>query len=205
MWKLSLAKRIRTGAALAVVFLLVLATNRMDSNHFIIVQKSLTTVYEDRLLAKDYIYKISRQLQIKKNIIYNGDMNQIEWTINMANDSIDVLVYKFSQTELTETEALRFESFQNNLNELNKLEQNLSQVELINEELPSLNVREDRYSQLYEELDILSKIQLDEAKREISHSTRTINASNLISRLEIGALIIIGLLIQMLIFFKPLR
>jgi hypothetical protein len=65
MRKLTHFQKIKIAAASLVVFLLVLATNIMDNNHFDIVQQSLETVLDDRLVAKDYIYKISRQIHLK--------------------------------------------------------------------------------------------------------------------------------------------
>lgn len=204
-WKLSLAQRIRAGAALVVVFLLVLATNMMDNSHFKIVQKTLTTVYEDRLLAKDYIYKISRLLQIKKKAIQNLDAEGISIVNQSVNDSIQSLISIYAGTELTEKEAVRFESLKKNLARLAVLERNTPKNESFDRELTTSKTIEDLLLPIYADLDALSQIQLEESRREIKYSNRTIDTSNLISRIEIGVLIVIGVLIQMLIFIKPLK
>lgn len=134
-WKFSLGQRIRTGVALLVVFLLVLATNMMDSNHFRIVQSNLTTIYEDRLLAKDYLYKISRQIQVKRELIQRSDIEQWSDLNTALNDSIQILNDRFASTQLTENEALVFESLKRNIRSLREYELKLQRNDPLNTEL----------------------------------------------------------------------
>ncbi|MEQ8580873.1 MAG: MCP four helix bundle domain-containing protein [Marinoscillum sp.] len=203
-WKFSLAQRIRMGLAMLVVFLLILATNLVDRRYFNVVQKSITTVYEDRLLAKDYIYKISRQLQKKRDFLAIEDKAQVKKKIIHANDSIQILTTKFAATRLTDHEAILFESLKKNLDELYDHERRWSLDASFREEGLTAETIDNTFQAIYDDLDALAKIQIEEGKNEIIISTETINTSNLISRLEIVMLVIIGVLIQLLIFLKPL-
>ncbi|VXD19647.1 MCP four helix bundle domain-containing protein [Marinoscillum sp. 108] len=203
-WKFSLGQRIRTGAALLVVFLLVLATNMMDSNHFRIVQSNLTTIYEDRLLAKDYLYKISRQIQAKRELIQRSDIEQWSDLNTALNDSIQILNDRFASTQLTENEALVFESLKRNIRSLREYELKLQRNDPLNTELTTSG-SERYFTAVYDDLDALFKIQLEESDKVISNANRAIDTSNLISRIEIGVLIAIGLLIQLLVFMRPLK
>lgn len=204
-WKLSFAQKIRSAAALVVVFLLVLGTNMMDNHHFSIVKESLTSVYEDRLVAKGHLYKITRLLQLKKNTYQLNDGEQMVKINQMANDSIQVLLDKFGTTRLTENEVKTFESLKSNLNKLYKYDQQLSQNEISNNDLPFLDVVESQYIEVMKDLDALSQIQMSEGKREVINSNRAIETSELISQIEMAALILIGFIIQLLIFVKPLK
>ncbi|WP_420578247.1 MCP four helix bundle domain-containing protein [Ekhidna sp.] len=204
-WKLSFAQRIRAGAALAVVFLLIIATNLIDKNHFRIVKENLTTVYEDRLLAKNYLYRISRHVQQKKEVLQSAD-NDESGELHLAiNDSIGMFMDKFASTKLTERESLRFESLQKNIQALKKFENTSVTSESITPEAPISTNSEQYFEAVFQDLDALFKIQLEEGSRVISSSNQTIQSSDLITKLEIGALIIIGFLIQLLIFLKPLK
>ncbi|MFH6984978.1 MCP four helix bundle domain-containing protein [Marinoscillum luteum] len=203
-WKFSLGQRIRTGVALLVVFLLVLATNMMDSNHFRIVQSNLTTIYEDRLLAKDYLYKISRQIQVKRELIQRSDIEQWSDLNTALNDSIQTLNDRFASTQLTENEALVFESLKRNIRSLREYELKLQRNDPLNTELTTSG-SERYFTAVYDDLDALFKIQLEESDKVISNANRAIDTSNLISRIEIGVLIAIGLLIQLLVFMRPLK
>jgi hypothetical protein len=204
-WKLTLPQKLRTAAALIIVFLVILATNLIDSNHFSIVQTSLTSVYEDRLLAKNYIYKISRQMQMKQDIL-EGSYPEDGVKVNeMANDSIAKLLSKYAETRLTEKESKYFESLSSKISSLNNYEEKFGIWGIINGELASMNTAESYYTRIFDDLDALSEIQIIEGKREIFISNETINRSNLISKIEIGALIIIAVMLQLLIFIKPLK
>lgn len=191
-----MVQKLKAVGALAVVFLLVLATNKMDSNHFKVVKRSLSTIYKDRLVAQDYIYRLSINLQDKKlDLALEDKVN------HHLNDSINHLVEQYAETKLTASEARYFQSFRNSLDELYSLERNF-------EENPAQEHKQEIYQQhiaLNQQLDELSKIQLKEGKRQIEISNRSISTSDLISNIEIGVLIVIGLIIQALIFFKPMR
>ncbi len=204
-WKLSFAQKIRSAAALVVVFLLVLGTNMMDKHHFSIVKESLTSVYEDRLVAKGHLYKITRLLQLKKNAFQLNDGEQMVKINQMANVSIKVLLNKYGTTRLTEREVKTFESLKSNLNGLYKYDQQISENEILNNDLPSFDVLENQYTEVMKDLDALAQIQMSEGKREIVNSNRAIETSDLISQIEMAALILIGFIIQLLIFVKPLK
>ncbi len=115
-WEFSTAQRIRTAIGLVVVFLLILSTNLIDRNHFDVITNSLTSVYNDRLVAKSHLYNISRQLQQKQMMAVNntGSVGRNE----QANDSIRVLIGKYANTQLIEKEARIFEMFQENMVDL---------------------------------------------------------------------------------------
>lgn len=203
-WKLTVEQKIRAGVALAIVFLLIIATNQIDSHHFSIVKNTLTTVYEDRILVKNYIYNISRLLDKKQNALRSNNYTQLDSLNNASNDSIRMMVNKFAKTYLTEKEGVHFRSLQNSLNSLYNHEDQLSSG-TTDDELPTIDVIDNYYARIFDDLDALSKIQIEESRREIMNSNRSIDTSNLISRIEIGVLIFIGVLLQLLIFLKPLK
>ncbi|MEQ8879602.1 MAG: MCP four helix bundle domain-containing protein [Cyclobacteriaceae bacterium] len=203
-WSLSTAQKIRAGIALAIVFLLIIATNQIDSNHFSIVKKTLTTVYEDRILVKNYIYNISRLLDKKQKALRSQSYSQLDSLNTASNDSIRSLINKFSKTYLTEQEAVHFQSLENSLNSLFNHERQLNQ-EKIDNMLPTIDVIDNYYDRIHLDLDALSKIQIEESRRQIMQSNKSIDTSDLISRIEIGVLIFIGILLQLLIFLKPLK
>ena len=193
-------KRFKVSITLFIIFLLIFATNMVDNNRFEIVKNSLNTVYEDRLIAKDYLYKMARQLQIKKSAIYIENYNEIIKINQLSTDSIQNLINQFSSTKLTIGESRTFNSLQKHLNELKEIE-----LEIVNKSTISNSLKsklEDQYSKITTDLDALSEIQIKEGQRQIIRSTRAIKISNTISKMEIAALIVIGLMIQTLLFFK---
>lgn len=200
--KLSLSQKIKAIAALLLVFLLVLATNLTDSTHFGIVKNSLETIYEDRLVAKNHLFKISGLLHKKHRAIYAGQAGLSPDEQVSANDSIQELLEKYASTELTEKEALYFKSLKDNLNQLYQHEARLIEPEIVQDKV-FITALDVHYKNISNDLEVLSEIQLTEARRQLQYSNRAVATSDLIARLEIGALIFIGLIVQFLIFFRP--
>ena len=73
-----------------------------------------------------------------------------------------------------------------------------------NQGLSSEYIRQldEQHLEINEILDVLFEIQIKEGKRQIDYSNQAIDRSNLMTKLEIGALIAIGLVIQFLILYK---
>lgn len=202
--QLTITQKIKALAALLVIILLVIATNLINSKHFKAIQESINTVYSDRLVVMDYIYKISSELDRKKSALHNGRIGEIKTTHIPADEHIRDLIDKYADTKLTEKEAELFQVLQKEIHVLNSLEEKLLDPQFSDQEL-SLTVAdiELQFAIISKSLDALSGIQIAEGQREINASNRAISSSKLILRFEISALIAIGLLIQMLLFYKP--
>ncbi|MEQ8478219.1 hypothetical protein [Fulvivirga sp.] len=192
--KFTIIQKVKAITALAVVFLLVLATNKMDSNHFAVVKETLSTVYEDRLVAQDYIYDLSKYVQEKRFAL------SAQSKVNTAvNDSINEILSLYAKTKLTKNEAQHFGTFKTHIDNLYKLEQNFKGEGNEEQKVEMVEI----FGALSSQLDMLSEIQLDESKRQIDNSNRSIDTSDFIAKIEIGTLILIGIIIQILILYKP--
>lgn len=204
MPRLNTFQKIKAIAVLAIIFLLVLATNMMDSSHFKIVKLALSTVYEDRLVAKNHLYKIAGQLQLKNNTFQTGESEEIVIVNEMTNDSIQTLVNKYAGTKLTPREAQKFESLRNELNRLNELEQQFQNEMYFNKNSEVAESLKIQFTTVSAKLDALADIQLHEGRREIYRSNQAIATSDMLFRLEIGSLIVLALVILFVILYKPL-
>ena len=194
--------KLKSIVALVVVFLLVLATNLMDKQHFEVVERALTTVYEDRLLVKDYLFKISRQLQKKQEALHLAEFTEIQQTTNQSNTAIDSLIGKFALTAMVAHEQSYFERLKRELAVLEKYESELPMSD--NQGVSSEYIRQldEQHLEVNEILDVLFEIQIKEGKRQIDYSNQAIDRSNLMTKLEIGALIAIGLVIQIILLYR---
>uniref|UniRef100_UPI0040478E42 hypothetical protein n=1 Tax=Mariniflexile sp. TaxID=1979402 RepID=UPI0040478E42 len=186
--KISTSNRINIGFALLVVFLLVLATNRIDKRHFETVQHSLSTVYKDRVVAQDYIYRMNTILHKKEiQLLYSNSTNGR----NAMNKEFQTLMDVFSTTKLTLKESKVFESLKENFKKLKIKEQTSANKEVINY-LESLRT----------DLNNLELIQVSESKQLTDIAQKSLNNNKLISQLEIGFLILVGVLFQFIIFYR---
>ncbi|WP_445737260.1 hypothetical protein [Mariniflexile sp.] len=186
--KISTSNQINIGFALLVVFLLVLATNRIDKRHFETVQHSLSTVYKDRVVAQDYIYRMNTILHKKEiQLLYSNSTNGR----NAMNKEFQTLMDVFSTTKLTLKESKVFESLKENFKKLKIKEQTSANKEVINY-LESLRT----------DLNNLELIQVSESKQMTDIAQKSLNNNKLISQLEIGFLILVGVLFQFIIFYR---
>lgn len=51
--------RFKAALGLLIVFLMILATNKIDDNQFAFVQESFESIYKDRLVVDNHILNIS--------------------------------------------------------------------------------------------------------------------------------------------------
>lgn len=192
-WTYIIQQKIRAATVLAVVFGLMLITNRLDKNYFSELQTSFASVYQDRLLVESYIYQLSGLLHHKKMLMSEPRRTgeTILATQRTLSDSIEGLVASYATTQLTETEARLFDDLQRQLAHLQSTEARYR--------IGNQTVIEGQYQRLFATLDGLSAVQLTETKNIITNSNRIIASSNATSQLEIGILVIAGLIVQVLI------
>jgi hypothetical protein len=187
---MSLYNRINIGLALSIVFLLVFATNRLDKRHFETVQNTVISLHTDRVIAQDLIYKMNL-------IIYNKQLSLLGESSKNVNPNLNkdfnLLIEKFSETKLTKKESQIFEKLKVDFNKLTDLEAKM--LENNEEILTNINI-------IKSDLIKLSEIQIKESKSLTSIAQKSLDTNNLMSKLEIGFLVLIGLIIQFTIFYR---
>ncbi|MGB3776566.1 MAG: hypothetical protein WA951_15015 [Leeuwenhoekiella sp.] len=188
---LPLAKRMNTVLALSVVFLLVLATNRIDQHHFETAQQSVNEVFEDRVLVQGYIFSISQSLQKKYIYLQNNSDSKS----NLDSD-IQGFIKLFENTKLTKTEAKLLKDFKADFRTLKAFEnQNFEDVDY---EIKM----ETKFKNLQNYLRELSEIQITESKNLTKNAQKSLDLSEFMANMEIITLIVIGILLQILIFYR---
>lgn len=181
-------RRLKFVLVLGISFLLILVANLIDHTYLSNVRHNVNSVYEDRVVAQDYIYRLSKlfhqkQLSMGQN---TGDLNR-----SHQNDSIDRLLFQFSKTELTRSEAGFFFDLQKNYVELMSLEKVLSS----GSKEPTLDIQQDIGRELKEirkNLDDLEGVQFKEGAEMTQSSNRSLGMNAFLYKLELTFLIING-------------
>ncbi|WP_224994299.1 MCP four helix bundle domain-containing protein [Cesiribacter sp. SM1] len=187
--------KIRWIASILLVFLIVLITNLIDRDNFNRLSSSVTTMYEDRIVASDLLFEMSKIIQEKEIAILTSDTLFLNNQNIKYNQELNQLVEEYRLTKLTEKERLVFNQLQEELESLKQKERsstNISNGELIK----SIN-KIDHH--LYD----LSKIQLQEGRRQVFISDKAKDTINLFTQGEIIFLVIMAVLIQIIILYKP--
>lgn len=185
--------KLRSAAAFLLVFLLILATNRLDQQHFDLVQEKIGSVYKDRIVAQHFIYEMSW--------IINDQVEALSQkaTPDPAKSArLDSLIASYSTTRLTTEEARLFERLQNQIGQMNAMSvralTDSSEVDGSAIASVSKNLRVT--------LDRLSEIQKEESWNLKKAAQLSLDRSSFLSRMELWALAIIAVLIQIILFYR---
>ncbi|MEZ4722383.1 MAG: MCP four helix bundle domain-containing protein [Flavobacteriales bacterium] len=190
---------IKWTAALFFVLILIIATNLIDKRNFHQVAYSLETIYEDRLVAKDLIFEISLLMHEKSMALANSDSTFYNQRILKVNEKIDQLIKLYSETKLTQEERMAFERFQSDIAKLNRFEVGVTAVGDSREKYLKGQSAPVQMEKILEDLHVLSKIQIEEGKRQMLIGKAAVNSIDFFTQLEIYILIVIGILIQIIL------
>lgn len=186
---------------LAIILLGVFMKNVIDRNNVSELGDSFSSVYEDRLVVESYIYKLSDHLHQKQMLIddcsQQGDRNDVRLKIAQHNTAIGNLIKEYEKTKLTNQESVFFDAFKKNINEMITLEDQYLKSQNSMLKVPSLD---HQFTTATSNLDQLSSIQIAEGKTMTDHSKRIVAGSSILTQFELAMIIVIGLIIQALIF-----
>lgn len=193
--KYNFRQKFNLALALLAVFFLILATNLVDRRHFETAQEALTSVYEDRVVAQHYIFEISTIVYQKEQQFIENNTNK--WSVE--NDArIEELIEQFAGTKLTTSERRQFESLKEHLTTLERIETKYRENSTHN----NTQVIPEIFKHIKNDLDDLAETQILESKSKMFLAQKSLNTTNLLSNLELGLLIIVGIAIQFVIFYR---
>ena len=199
-WTYSIKNKLTASIVLLSLCLLVLLSNYLDRIHTENVKDSISTMYEDRLIAESYILKMTRNsYQIRE--ILNSDKGQVLKNSAVKNAIADLkTTYTiYIKTRLTKTEKNVADELIRHIQEFEQTMFNKNSVTTIHT------------NKILASLDKLSTIQLEESKlimKQVESQYASIKAS---SQFAFLIIIIILIVLQIMVFsgeslipqFKP--
>jgi hypothetical protein len=191
--KFTIKRRIHVGFILAMAFLLVLASNRLNRRNFSTVEYTVNSVFEDRVVAQEYIYRLNNLFHEKELRLASTEWKKSEMKIN---EEINSLLSDFETTKLTQKESGYFEQLKSNYLEFHTLENS----HLKNQNTDTKIKMSTVLNEINENLNKLSEVQLLEGRQLTQLSKKSLKMNKLLSTLEISFLIIIGGLFIFVIF-----
>lgn len=191
--KLPIPQRIQVGLILGIAFLLVFGSNRLDRRHFDTVQNTVNSVYKDRVVVQDFIYQLNKIFHRKELVLAQ---NQNVRQDNGQNQQVKQILEDFRATELTSKESNLLLELNDTFIYLMEIEQAENKGATNENHVLAVN----KLNEIQNKLDGLAEIQLNESGQLTQLSNRSLDMNSLMSKLEIGFLIIIGILMLALIF-----
>ena len=191
------SQQIQTGLILAMAFLLVLGSNRLDQRHFSTVQNTVNSVYKDRVVVQDLIYQINNTFH-EKELRYALDDDFKDTAAE--NQKVEQLLTDFAMTKLTQNESNLLNELNRRFSELQALEKKLAKpANALEADLGIVAIK--KLGQMQQNLDALAKIQLSESEQLTELSNKSLGMNILLSKLEVAFLILFAVAMLFLIFY----
>lgn len=181
-----------------MVFFIVLATNLIDKQNFTLVKNSVVTIFEDRLVANDILFKMADLLHQKELAIVTANTEFFENSNSVVNSGFYDLIAQYELTKLTESESRNFESLKRNYEQVVEAERS-TLMSNFSDKTSVLNA----ISKVKINLTTLSKIQIDQGRRQVLISEKAMNSIEFFTQIEIYILILLAVLVQILVIYKP--
>ena len=188
-WTNNIKNKSLASIILLALCLLVLLNNYLERVHATNVKDAISTLYEDRLIAEEYILKMTSTIyQVREVLASDSNSNSKSNAIKTLNDNFNATYSAYSKTKLTPKEKTTAVEL---LNYINKFEPTFS----TNNYKPSLYTKKALIT-----LSKLSKIQLEESKlimKNVESQYATIKAS---SQYAFAIIILILIVLQIIVF-----
>jgi hypothetical protein len=195
-----IGNKIKWSAGLALVIILILATNFIDRNNFQRIQDSVVSIYEDRLVVKSYIFDIQHKIHEKELLLAQQKDSVLLSQSAADNKELNELIQGFSNTKLTRDERGYLTNLEEQIALLFEMEAayGASSYNRANSEQLKTKLTNITYT-----LNQLSDIQITEGKRQLEIGKQAMASIELITQLEIWLMIAIGIVIQVIILYNP--
>lgn len=187
-WTDSIKNKLTTAMLLLGVVFVVFFNNLNERKNSRELRIAFDSIYEDRLMAESYILKLTANLHYLDETCVDSGFGKFAVTEEKLAE-IDALNQLYRETKLTKKEAEYF-------NHYTALTDKITlQMKNSNFETAGLDINE-----ALSDLELLSEIQVMEAKLIMMKTEKMLNMGSLSSQFEMGIIIVIGLIIQVLLF-----
>jgi sulfur relay (sulfurtransferase) DsrC/TusE family protein len=181
-----------------MIFILIITTNLVDRNNFLRISEAIESIYEDRLVAKDLILKISNLIHEKEIASIRSDADFYLNQNGQIENDIETHIVRYNQTKLTIKEEEFLKEFRNNYSELKESEEEFIRSNY--SQNPSLL---NHFSEVKKNLNNLAQIQLQEGNRQLEISRSAIDTVELFTQIEIYILVFLAIVIQIIVIYNP--
>lgn len=181
-----------------MIFVLIITTNLIDRNNFITVRDSVQTIYEDRLVVKELIFEISNSIKEKELALAKSDSVFFIERNSQINGDIESAILQYEETKLTVEEKKVFDEFKNNFESLKRFEN-----AFISSGFETSTPVSVQITGINKNLSDLSKIQMNEGRRQMAISKKAIDTVELFTQMEIYLLIFLAIVIQIIVIYNP--
>jgi len=203
-WTYSITQKMTAALVLAAVIGVTMLTNLVERNRFQSLDRSLETLYEDRLMAESYLFQISENLHLQEELIWACVSDKGHAGYNPDTDVAALraerkeVMAKYYGTYLTDEEAIELNHLQVALDQLDDFEHTMNESAEADEAYLAdyEAITHDAFSALH----ALSDIQMEVGANVQQESHKLIIGSISFSHFEMVILLVLAIIIQALVF-----
>lgn len=186
----------RIAFLLLMLIVIEVFNNSSQSNNILQLENAFKEVYADRLIVQDYIYSMSEKIHVQKYGLMSEDSNNLELILR-DEKAIEDLINQYELTKLTDNEKVVLTNFKKNVREFELLAVNyVKERDTLLDKQTCLRQADIVLADLEE----LNKIQLSRSNKINNESVKIVSFAGTISQLNWALIIVIGLIIQMIVF-----
>ena len=204
-WTYGIRQKATASVLLALVLGLVMLNNLVERNQIRRLDKSFSSMYEDRLLAESYLFQLYDQLQQKSELfqasLQGKHPDVMHFDFELYQQKLKAILEKFEKTQLTNAEADKYQHFKTILANMSAIDAQVMAKTQENGQVQAKLIERSEASttNAFAVLAELSEIQTTEGQVLRSQSKRIMLGNLSASYFEMAILVIIALLIQALV------
>jgi hypothetical protein len=209
-WSFVIQQKLKTALLLSGIMLMIISGTLISSNNMRGIDKSFSSIYQDRLIPTTTIIYLtenlySKRLSLEKFLLSNDLKTAEHITAQLLshNDNIDSLIHAFEKTYLVNQEIKSLAAFKNRVTEYVLLEKMILSFYTSGNPEAGKKLFEGAgaitFQSTIHNLNELTSIQSDIGKELVTESKGNIASVGMISFLQISLAIIIGLVILVFI------
>jgi hypothetical protein len=188
-WMYHIKYKIRAVFGLASIIVVILAGNLLLRVRLADLDKSMSSIMNDRLKPSAYIFDITHSAYQKRLLFADGVVNaQTVAEISRHSHTIDTLISSYEKTYLTTEEKKQWAAFKQHLDAYDHLEGLYFSGQTANKQAMAAE-----FAGVLNNLGNLSKIQIGEGNELQKHSRSVVDSTIAFSSVEIALLIVLGL------------
>ncbi|MBC8053712.1 MAG: MCP four helix bundle domain-containing protein [Sphingobacteriaceae bacterium] len=208
-WTFVIQQKLKVAVLLGVIMAVVVLVNLVLQKNISDINRSVNSIYNDRLIPATDIFYLSenlhnRQLVIEKFLYRNEhDVKHLRLSLKGYSTKIDQLVSKYEKTYLVDEESVFLNNFKKNIQQYASLEDKMLSLMAQNRQTEGLRLYETEgriaLQNTISQLSDLTTIQSAVGSKLVNDTKGIVATSNFLSDLQIALAVIIGAIITALV------
>ena len=188
-WANPIKYKIKAAFIFAALTTLLLLANLLERNNVADLNKTMTSMRNDRLLPATFAYQIDHLLYENKLLLA---INKPSAKLKANMDSVETIAKKYEATVLTPDEAAKWALFRTQLKKVPLTSGTSNSPE-------QATLQETHFNQLLHTLDQLVQIQVSESARLMENGKKAVSWHILLSNIVAGLCLVFGLVTLVLL------